>query len=215
MPTDGDTPRARRSLDKGRMEAFSDGIFGVAATLLVVDIAVHPPGSPLHQFLAAWPSYVAYVVSFLTVGAAWLAHSELTDRLERTDAIFLRLNLLLLLVVAFLPFPTRLVANALRDVDRERLAVTVYGPTLLAINLLGFALYAYAKREGLYKSEREGESLERQEGRHMVRVVIGYAVAILVGLALPELAVALYFAVAVYLVVPFREVRQLLFGRGQ
>jgi Endosomal/lysosomal potassium channel TMEM175 len=97
------------------MEGFSDGVFGVAITLLVVDLAVHPPGTALQQVLHAWPSYVAYIISFLTTGTAWLGHTALTDRLARTDPVFLRLNLLLLLVVVFLPFPTRLVAEALHD----------------------------------------------------------------------------------------------------
>jgi uncharacterized membrane protein len=79
----------------------------VAATLLGVDLAIHPPGTALHQVLQAWPSYLAYVVSFLTIGAAWLAHTSLTDRLEHTDPILMRLNLLVLIVVVWLPFPTR------------------------------------------------------------------------------------------------------------
>jgi TMEM175 potassium channel family protein len=70
------------------MEAFSDGVFAFAATLLVIDLAIHPPGSPLDQVLHAWPSYVSYLISFLTIGAAWLAHTAMTDRLERTDSIF-------------------------------------------------------------------------------------------------------------------------------
>ena len=119
------------------MEAFSDGVFAIAITLLVLDVAVHPPGTPLEQVLHAWPAYVAYVVSFLTIGAAWLAHTTLTDRLAHSDSIFLRLNLLLLLVVAFLPFPTRLVADALQHTGAERVAVTFYGLTLLAIRVLG------------------------------------------------------------------------------
>ena len=101
MPADEDTPRRRRSLDKGRMESFSDGIFGFAATLLVIGIVLHPPGTPLHQVLGAWPAFVAYMISFLTIGAAWLAHTGLTDRLAQTDSILLRLNLLLLLMAAF------------------------------------------------------------------------------------------------------------------
>lgn len=108
MPGDEDTPGRRRSLDKGRMEAFSDGTFGFASTLLVVDLALHPPGTALQQLLHAWPSFLAYTVSFLTISMGWLAHTGLTDRLARTDSIFLRLDLLLLLVVAFVPFPTRL-----------------------------------------------------------------------------------------------------------
>lgn len=88
------------------MEGFSDGVFGFAITLLVLDIAVHPPGTPLQQVLHAWPAYLAYVVSFLTIGGAWLVHTGLTDQMARADSLFLRLNLLLLLVVVFLPFPT-------------------------------------------------------------------------------------------------------------
>ena len=97
-----------------------------------------------------WPSFVAYIISFLTIGAAWLGHTALTDRLERTDSIFLRLNLLLLLVVTFLPFPTGLVGEALREPSSERVFVTMYGLTLLAIRLMGFALDEYANREHLY-----------------------------------------------------------------
>lgn len=79
--SDDDAPAPCRLLDTGRMEAFSDGIFAIAITLLVLDITLHPPGTPLEQVLRAWPYYLAYVVSFLTIGGAWLAHASLTDRL--------------------------------------------------------------------------------------------------------------------------------------
>ncbi len=212
MPAHEDTPRARRSLGTARMAAFSDGVFSIAATLLVLDLAVHPPGTPLQQVLHAWPGYLAYVVSFLTIGGAWLAHTALTERLTRADPIFLQINLVLLLVVAFLPFPTRLVADALHDAGAERVAVTIYGLTLLAIRLLGSALDAYARREHLFSQQADGEELYVR--RRLLPVVIGYVVAILIGLAVPQVAVALYFGIAVYLVVPFREVRRLLFRRS-
>ena len=115
MPDDSRQPRAPRSLGSSRMEAFSDGVFSIAATLLVLDIALHPPGTPLEQVLHAWPAYLGYLVSFLTIGAAWLLHSAMTDRLQRADSLLLRINLLLLLVIAFLPFPTKLVAEAIHD----------------------------------------------------------------------------------------------------
>ncbi len=190
------------------MEAFSDGVFAFAATLLVVDLALRPPGTPLQQLLHAWPGYVAYIISFLTIGAAWLAHTALTDRLAQTDTIFLRLNLLLLLVVVFLPFPTRLLADALHETSSQRVFVTLYGLTLLAVRLLGSALDGYARRAHLYSPHDDGELPSDQ--RKLLPVVIGYVIAILIGLALPELAVALYFALAVYLIVPFREVARLL-----
>jgi len=219
MVPEGDGVRGRgTSLSKTRLEAFSDGVFSIATTLLVLDIALHPPGSPLKQVLEAWPYYLAYLVSFLTIGGAWLAHTALTDRLARADPILLRLNLLLLLAVGFLPFPTRLVAQALHAVSGERVFVTMYGLTLLTIRICGFVLAKYADREHLYGSEDTqgiGNTDEpEQSGRSFLGVLAGYVAAILIGLALPTLAVAFYFGIAIYLVVPLREIRHLLFGRA-
>jgi uncharacterized membrane protein len=211
VPADEDTPRRRRVLGKDRMEGFSDGIYGFAATLLVLDLALRPPGTPLQQVLHAWPGYLAYLVSFLTIGVSWLLHTALTDQLARTDQLFLRLNLLLLLVVVFLPFPTGLIADALRhdDINGERVYVTMYGLTLLAISLLGHALDAYARHVHLYSPDQEGEELHTTR-RKFLPVVIGYVITILIGLALPAAAVALYFGLVVYLVVPFREAARVL-----
>jgi len=208
----GDTGSSQppRSLRTNRMEALSDGVMGFAMTLLVVSIAVHPPGTPMQQLLRAWPSLLAYVLSFMTIGAAWIAHSALTDRFERTDSIFLRLNLLTLLVVVFLPFPTGLVADALRSTEGEREAVTLYGLTLLAIRLMGFALVAYARHENLYPPHAGDEELKRAQ-QNPLPVVIGYVVALLIGLAWPTAAVVVYFGIAVVLVVPFRAVARVVF----
>ena len=190
------------------MEAFSDGVFAIAITLLVLDFAIHPPGSPLHQVFHIWPSFVAYLISFLTIGAAWLSHTALTDRLAHTDSVFLRINLLLLLAVTFLPFPTGLVGEALREPSRERVFVTLYGFTLLAIRLLGFALEAYAHSEHLYAAK--GDDEEQRDRRQLLPVVLAYAIAILIGLAFPLLTVWLYLGIALYLVVPFREISRML-----
>jgi len=195
------------------MEAFSDGVFSIAATLLVLDIAVHPPGTLEDQLLHAWPAYFAYLISFFTIGLAWLGHAAITDRLERADSIFLRLNLLLLLVVAFLPFPTALVAEALLDATNERVAVTIYGVSLLAIRLLGVALGSYAKHEHLYKPEVETTPQPRD--RPLLLVLSLYVSAILIGLVLPAATVWLYFGIVVFLIFPFREVARLLVSRKQ
>ena len=215
MVGDPNARRRHRSLSKGRLEAYSDGVFSIAATLLILDVAVHPPGTPLEQVLRAWPAYVGYLVSFLTIGAAWIAHAALTDRLKRTDAIFLRLNLLVLLAVVFLPFPTMLLSEGLGKDEAERVAATLYGMTLMAIRLTGTALDAYARREHLYAADQDKADEDELQGfrKKSLMVLIGYMATILVGLALPEVAVACYFALALFLVVPFREVRQLLFHR--
>ena len=195
------------------MESFSDGVFGFAATLLVADLALGHGSSALRQVLSAWPAFVAYIISFLTIGAAWLAHTGLTDRLAQVDPVFLRLNLLLLLPVAFLPFPTHLVAANLNNTSGEPVFVTMYGLTLLVIRVLGSALDGYARREHLYSPHEDGEELH-SDRRKLLPVVIGYVIAILIGLPLPELAVALYFGIAVYAIVPFRQVARLLFPRS-
>jgi len=214
VPADPGASRSRRSpahrsLGKGRMEALSDGVFSFASTLLVVDLAVNPPGTPLQQFLNAWPGYLGYLISFLTIGATWLLHTGMTDRLERVDSIFLRLNLLVLLVVAFLPFPTRLTADALQDTAGEMVAVTLYGLTLLTIRCLGVILDAYARGEHLFAAQQPGEEPRTTRSRQWP-VLIGYAIAILIGLVAPNVAVALYLALALYLIVPFRDIARVV-----
>jgi len=195
------------------MEAFSDGVFGFAATLLVVDLALRPPGTALQQVLHAWPAFVAYIISFLTIGTAWLAHTGLTNRLERTDPVLLRLNLLALLAVVFLPFPTRLVADALYHTSSQRVFVTMYGLTLLAIRLLGSALDAYSRHEHLYSRHPDDDELQSDRSKR-VSVVIAYVIAIVIGLVLPDLAVALYAGTAVYAIVPFHKIARMLFRRS-
>ncbi len=140
---ESNSPASRSLLSKDRMEALSDGVLAFAMTLLVVDLAVRPPGSPLHQFLAAWPAYLVYLISFLTIGSGWIAHNALTDGIDRVDRIFLRINLLFLMLVAFLPYPTRLVGASLHEsTGAERVATGVYGLSLLAIRVVFFALTA-------------------------------------------------------------------------
>jgi uncharacterized membrane protein len=127
-----------------------------------------PGDSPLEEVLSAWPSYVGYVVSFLTIRAAWISHSAMTEELDRVDPVYLRLNLLLLLVVVFLPFPTTLITEAFDDREAERVAATVFGLTLLAIRLLGMALDGYARRERLYADFAADEELPAR-GARMLR----------------------------------------------
>ena len=202
-----------RSLSSSRMEAFSDGVFTIAATLLVLDIALVPPGTPLAQLRQAWPAYLGYLVSFLTIGAAWLAHSALTDRLTRADSLLLRINLLLLLVVAFLPFPTKLIAGALGHTNAERIYVTLYGLTLLSTRLLLWALDAHARSAHLYSGKAPDEELQT-ERRKLWPVLGGYVLAILIGIAAPTAGVILFLALAIYLVVPLGDIRRALSSRS-
>ena len=125
------------TLRTGRLEAFSDGVFAIAITLLVLEISVPSESGDdlLVAFLEQWPSYIAYLVSFATIGAAWLAHTAITHYLHGADGILVRLNLLLLLLVAFLPFPTALVAEHIRSHEAARVATTILGINLLLVRL--------------------------------------------------------------------------------
>jgi TMEM175 potassium channel family protein len=201
-----------RDMGTGRLEAFSDGVFAIAITLLVLEIQVTHEGGAFARVAREWPSYLAFVVSFLTIGAVWLGHSAMTDRLVRADPLYLRINLVLLLFVTFMPFPTRLVAEALHDRDSERVFVTLYGVTLLGMRAFLSVLDTYARREHLYQSRPADEELV-MERKKLLPVMVGYLAAMGAGILLPTLAVALYFGLAIYLVVPFREVARVVFGR--
>jgi uncharacterized membrane protein len=213
MPSDEPSPRARRLLSKDRMEGFSDGVFGFAITLLVLDLALGGTTAKpaLDRVLLGWPSFLAFLVSFLTIGASWLAHTAMTDQLERVDPILLRLNLFLLMVVVFLPFPTHLVAEYLDSLSDERVFVTMYGLTLLLILVLLFALDAYARREHLFSTEGNDRDLSAYRRKRLPEL-IAYVITLLIGLAMPALSMTLYFAIAVYVVTPFRQVRRLFRG---
>jgi uncharacterized membrane protein len=208
-PAAGEARARGGSFSKTRLEAFSDGVFAIAITLLVLDIAVRPGGTALQELFSGWPTYVGYVVSFMTIGVAWIGHTAMTEELRRVDAVYLRLNLLLLLFVVFLPFPTRLVTEAFGDREAERVAATVYGITLLLIRLLGISLDAYAIRTGLYVAQVADDELARSRRKAFSGMVL-YLVAILVGLVLPGVAVTVYFGIALFLVVPWREVSRLI-----
>jgi uncharacterized membrane protein len=121
-----------------RMEAFSDGLFAIAITLLVLEIAV-PSGAEgdlLGAVVDQWPTYLAYLVSFSTIGAVWLAHTVITEYLDHATSVLIRLNLLLLMVVSFLPFPTRLLGEYIGEDEPERVAVTIYGINLFLASTL-------------------------------------------------------------------------------
>ena len=152
----------RRLLQTDRLEALSDGVFAIAITLLVLDIAV-PVSAGSHLLGAVgrlWPSYLAYAVSFSTIGASWLGHNVITEYLDRADAVFVRLNLLLLFVIAFLPFPTRLFADYIGKNGPERVAATIYGISLLLSSTLLWVLWRYAVHAGLVRPDAADEEVQ-------------------------------------------------------
>ncbi len=134
----------------GRTEAFSDGVFAIAITLLILEVGV--PEAAFDDLwrgiVDQWPSYLAYATSFLTIGGLWLAHHGIFRRLQYANRSLMVTNLLLLMAVSFLPFPTKLMAEAIDHAsDAERAAVIFYGGSLLVISLLFSALWGSVARD--------------------------------------------------------------------
>lgn len=207
----------RRGLGTGRLQALSDGVYAIAITLLVLDIVL-PAGAREHLLYSVvhlWPAYLAYVVSFSTIGASWLGHNVITEYLDRTDAAFIRLNLLLLLVVAFLPFPTRLFAGFIGEDSPERVAATIYGASLLLSSSLLWVLWRYAVHASLVRPDTADEEVQLLTQR-LTPGLGGYLVLIVVGLFVPVVAVVGYLIIALFYVIPFRDYRRLAqFPRGR
>jgi uncharacterized membrane protein len=140
-PTDKDT---------GRLEAFSDGVFSIAMTLLVLELKVPPvanhptPRQLASQLFHQWPSYLAFTTSFFTILIMWVNHHGIFRLVRRTDSTLLFANGLLLLLVTAVPFPTALVASYLRT-PAASTACAIYGFSFVLISL-GYALLLHAAR---------------------------------------------------------------------
>jgi uncharacterized membrane protein len=182
-----------------RIEAFSDGVFAIAATLLVLEIGVGGTrGSHLgHKLVAIWPSYLAYVTSFLTIGIIWINHRHNMDAIERADRPFMFINLLLLLDVAFIPFPTKLVADYLNR-DGERPAVIAYSATLLLMAVLFTIWWRYARTDRKLISANASEADLRAIDRSFAPGLPLYSVVFVLAFFSPLAAVILTLALAAF-----------------
>ena len=140
-------------MNTGRLETFADGVFAIAATLLILSVDSHlgscaPAGATLaHQLVCSWPSYVAYVVSFLTIGIIWVNHHTVMNHIDHADRTFLMITVGFLMVVAFIPFPTRLVAENIQGAGAKAAAIA-YGLNLTLTAALFNAVWFYAARGG-------------------------------------------------------------------
>ena len=131
-------------MDRGRLEAFSDGVIAVAITLLALNLAVAGPGpgnpTLAHQLAEKWPGYVGYLISFFTIGIIWVNHHALISTVVEVTRLLLFLNLVLLLFVVLVPVATGTVADYLAHGGFDaKLAVAMYGVVLEGMSI-GFAL---------------------------------------------------------------------------
>ena len=183
----------------GRLEAFSDGVFAIAITLLILEINV-PESSfdNLWQGIAdQWPSYLAYATSFLTIGGIWLVHHGIVRRLQYANRQLMVVNLVLLMLVSFLPFPTKLMAEAIHNVDAARAAVIFYGAILFVISLVLWLFWTTITRDRRVLRPEVSEKEIATIARAATPNLGFYAAVIALALIAPKVAVFGYLAIAI------------------
>jgi uncharacterized membrane protein len=186
---------------KNRLEAFSDGVFAVAITLLVLELNV-PAGDHLwHQLKGEWPSFAAFFVSFWVIGIIWVNHHGVLDHLKRANRAVLYLNLLVLMTVVFIPFSTALIAEHLKSGADESVAAAVYSGAFLAMGVAFGSLWTYITR---HRDLLGVELSDDEVRRRSVAFTIGnpfYAVAVIMAFISPAVVLVIIGALAVYYMV--------------
>ena len=182
-----------------RVESFSDAVFAIAITLLVLDIRQPPESGELwHAVLRQWPSLLAYALSFLLIGVVWVNHHLVFHLIARVDMGLLWYNLLLLLDVAFMPYPTHVLANALISHRDETTAAVFYGTTLVVVGMFfNLTWFHAANHRRLLQADAEPEVV-RAMGR---RFVCGSALCVVItflALVQVDLSIACYILVLAY-----------------
>jgi len=198
-------------LSTARIEAFSDGVFAIAITLLVFNLhvpTVSDQAALQHELAKQWLSYLSYLLSVVVIGVYWVAHHGLFTFIQRADRPLFWLNILFIACVAFLPFPTAL----LGQYGHSRLAVVIYGLSLVVTGLVLDSMRAYATRGRRLVHHDLPDEVVRSGRRRNLRGPAIYALAI--GIALlpfsvgpvdgPACALALYIVVPLTYILPGR-----------
>jgi uncharacterized membrane protein len=192
------------SNDTGRLEMFADGVMAIAITLLILEVAVpHVEGRLLASALARqWPSYVAFVVSFLTIGIIWVNHHHMFKLIARTDHTFLILNVLFLMMICILPWPTALLADYARDHEAATVAAAIYGGVMTGVAVMFNLVWRYAAgRHRLLVPGISNEALAKSHRNYLAGPIV-YGAAMLIAFVEPYVSIGIYAALAVYWLLP-------------
>lgn len=195
--------------DTNRLEAFSDGVFAIAITLLIIEI--RPPhletgqGSPelVRALLDLWPAYLGYVISFLTIGIMWINHHYIFGFIARTDPTLVALNTLFLLCVAFIPFPTALLAEYLGH-PGQQVAALAYGGWFTVTAITYNLLWRYPTRgRRLIEPAVPQATLDAVRRRFNFGPPV-YLIATLLALVSPVLSIGVQLVLALVYLLPYR-----------
>lgn len=173
-------PEAEGHSHTARLETFSDGVFAIAITLLIIEIGVpHVEGEASlgDEILDLWPSYGAYVLSFVTIGIYWVNHHSFYRLFHSTSHFFLMLNVWFLMAIAFIPFPTAVLGEYLNDGEHRRAAVSLYCAGLLFPAVGWFLVWMYGQYRGLVDDSLHPRYLRFANGQYVVSMAV-YSIAL-------------------------------------
>jgi uncharacterized membrane protein len=186
--------------ESGRVEAFSDGVFAIAITLLVLEIKV-PEDARDHLWSALgrqWPSYAAYVVTFLIIGVMWVNHHTVFQYIARVDRTLLFLNLMLLMGVAALPWPAAVVAAYLREGNGAQVALVVYGLFMVFHALVFQAMWWHLTHSGHLFDDRVDVEAAKATRTRFALGSVAYPVTVGLAFVSAPLTLAVHGLLAVY-----------------
>jgi uncharacterized membrane protein len=189
--------------ETARVEAFSDGVFAIAITLLVIDLLPlsERGGDVWSEVSHSWPTFVAFITSFFTILIIWLNHHNMFTVIGRVDNKFLLLNGLLLLMTTFVPFPTALVAQHILDPEGAQAAAIIYGATGLGLAFAFMGCWRYASKDRRLIAPGVSER-ELNAGRENWWVgPVGYAAALAIAFVFPIGTVVIHGVLAVFFAV--------------
>ena len=193
----------RPSSTTERLEMFSDGVIAIAITLLVIQIRVPEveAGGLFDALVDQWPSYVAFLVSFLVIGIMWVSHHSMFERIAMVDRGLLFINLLLLLGIAFLPFPTDLMATYVEDGgSNSHVAAAIYSATMVAVGIAFAGMWLHlARRPDLLVPGIPQERMYTAFRRSLVGPIV-YAFTIGLAFISAEACFVVYALIAAYFV---------------
>lgn len=189
-------------MTKTRVEAFSDGVFAIAITLLVINLLeIH--GDLAHH----WPSYLAFAFSFVTIGVMWVNHHGLMDQFDRVDRVLLFLNLMLLMGIVFIAFPTGLIGENIRaGGDEARSSAFAYGLTGCYLAIFYNSLWHYGRRHVL-RDDADAKTVDGITRSYLPGLPL-YLAGTLIAFASPVASACWFAAVAV-----FYAISSTFFGR--
>ena len=187
-----------------RLETFADGVFAIAITLLVLEIRIPEPGENVAKaLLNQWPSFLAYITSFLTIGTIWADHHRLFTVIRGTTYGFLFVNVLLLMPIAFLPYPTAVVARQWFADDQVIPAMLLYGGTMALVAVLFRVVWRYASSHGLMRPEALRSRAYQRRGEVIYQLApVIYVLGAAASVINPGLSLIVFLGLAMYWLIP-------------